>query len=133
MSLSTLVATLITEGTLSEVEHHVYKCECSSSRTLKRTSLRRHLKSKRHLAHTAVPERMECGICYDDKSNFWTCSTCKNNHCSDCHKNIRNRKCPFCRSPFRKSRYAVQEIPPFNRPSIYYIALQLGLMHARSQ
>jgi len=48
MSLSTLVVTLITEGTLSEVEHHVYKCECSS-RILKRTSLRHHLKSKLHL------------------------------------------------------------------------------------
>jgi hypothetical protein len=40
----------------------------------------------------------ECGICYLEKNDFYTCSKCKNKHCTDCKKQI--FKCPFCRNCF---------------------------------
>lgn len=52
--------------------------------------------------HISWEMKKDCDICYEEKRslNFWKCMHCGNDHCFDCHSNIRNGKCPFCRHPF---------------------------------
>jgi hypothetical protein len=126
-----------------------YKCHCGSS--LKRTSVRKHLNTKKHKKyedgllkilclicekeceqqHSCVrclnyccqdcnqdnecifcghaddivdnSVSHECNICMENKTDFWECTICTQEHCMRCHTHIRNRKCPFCRSIFEPS------------------------------
>jgi hypothetical protein len=80
-----------------------YECKCGS--TIKPSSLRQHLKTKKHqsyiasLLNTRVEEK-ECDICYEIKSQHFKCSVCNNTHCLTCHNNLLTPNCPFCRSAF---------------------------------
>lgn len=98
MSLSQLIDSLREEGLLVETLSSMYKCKCSQ-RVIKRQSVRKHLKSKRHQSYTTsdTTKLSPCDICYEEKMDFWKCPQCKNEHCLECRSNIENRKCPFCR------------------------------------
>lgn len=80
-----------------------FECECGSK--IQHKSKSKHLKSKKHLrfmeTHHSTETPTECGVCYEDKTQFWKCHTCTQKHCMDCHPRIQNRTCPFCRSSFR--------------------------------
>ena len=43
----------------------------------------------------------ECRICYEDKSNFWSCTQCVYKICLNCEKRL--NKCPFCRLIIKKT------------------------------
>lgn len=92
------ITTLKQNGTIQEIDKYFLQCKCSI-RVFKKTSLRSHLKSKKHLNFFNIKE---CVICYEHPDYFWSCSSCKNEHCIDCHDKIRNGKCPFCRTIFRQ-------------------------------
>ena len=115
---------LLTSEVIVLNENGSYSCKCGS--TLMKNSIYNHLKTKKHLLickekkkederkedekkeekkkeeKKKEEKKKECSICYEDKMEFFTCSTCKNIHCMDCNKSIisRNGKCPFCRSRF---------------------------------
>ncbi len=42
----------------------------------------------------------DCLICYERKTRFWKCSQCVYEHCRECHLELLQRKCPFCRVEF---------------------------------
>lgn len=94
--MSTL-SILIESGVLTLTDTGSYRCKCGSN--VKNTSIHSHLKSKKHKKYeeSQVIET-ECTICYTHKTQFYTCHSCRNNHCMDCHTHI--QKCPFCRSVF---------------------------------
>ena len=94
---------LIENGTLSKIEtingRQRAFCNCGKSVFLK--GIKKHLKSKYHQKHfsSGVPvSSVNCDICYESKSEFFTCDTCRNQHCTSCH--TRMNRCPFCRSNF---------------------------------
>ncbi len=80
----------------------MFTCDCGS--VLKKTSLYKHNKSKKHLFHIQHQDNPECVICYEEKltSQSFQCGTCQNRHCKLCHSKI--DKCPFCRTIFPRSR-----------------------------
>ncbi|MDC3332912.1 hypothetical protein OAV62_01590 [bacterium] len=87
-----------------------YHCGCGSS--LKRSSLRMHLKTRKHkkfLTGAKSNVLKECTICCEDKNVFWKCTTCINDHCTDCHDAITNFKCPYCRTSWTRP---VPELEP---------------------
>lgn len=95
-----------------------YKCKCGTK--LKRQSIRRHQKTKKHNnwlrnknrenipeeIDEKIDEKMECKICYSIRGDFYTCKKCKNQHCVDCHKHM--KKCPFCRHEFKKKKRQIK-------------------------
>lgn len=46
---------------------------------------------------------VECEVCMEDKTEFYTCETCHRDHCSDCYLGIQNASCPFCREKLRSN------------------------------
>ena len=68
--------------------------ECGCGSTLKTSSVQNHLKTKKHLQWFRGNVSADCDICYEKKSNFFTCNTCHKPHCTDC--NVKMEKCPFC-------------------------------------
>lgn len=66
------------------------ECHCGS--TVKPSSMYKHLQTKKHKSVV-----LNCIICFEDKCNFWKCKECKNIHCTDCHSQIVDEKCPICR------------------------------------
>lgn len=104
------ITRMFQEGALVREDDGRVRCECGS--VVLSASLRGHLKSKKHtkFQHSKVnaehehedehEDEHECGICCEVRSSFFKCSTCRNDHCMDCHKSIRNNKCPFCRTPY---------------------------------
>ena len=74
--------------------------ECAvCSRTLKKASLFKHNKSKKHLKNLEIysSTQRECAICFQTSlcSSFISCSKCEKNWCASCSQNI--FRCPFCR------------------------------------
>ena len=105
MSFNELVDNLVAYGTLTIFhdpdEGTRYSCECGSDSVAK-ASLRNHFISARHKRwkdRQDLPQS-DCAICYERKSDFYTCSQCRNQHCMQCHGNIIGNKCPFCRTHF---------------------------------
>jgi hypothetical protein len=49
---------------------------------------------------------MECGICGDEKDDYWMCPSCRNLVCSDCAKGL--NKCPWCRTHFDNPQLEAQ-------------------------
>ena len=75
-----------------------YQCGCGSEMNF--TSLRRHLKSKKHLQWEEKEDNRECGVCYELKidNSAIDCKECHNKLCPDCFGRLRRKKCPFCRT-----------------------------------
>lgn len=68
----------------------MYACECGS--TIKKSSLRQHLQSKKH------KKFISCPICMEDSQNgSKECERCHNKICTKCFFQIKNFRCPFCR------------------------------------
>lgn len=89
------------EHILSE-NHRKYIAECKNCEC---GQIYHHSKGHKHITtdfHKSWESKKNCDICFEDKRciNFWKCIQCGNEHCYECHWNIQNRKCPFCRFPF---------------------------------
>jgi hypothetical protein len=115
-SLSSLIHELSESGMIyTEPDISGFVCKCGS--IVQKRYLRKHLTSRKHLIYEQRKNRVEgvgddlkvdneldneldneCGICYMEKSNHYTCTVCKNKHCTECHAHI--DKCPFCRTVF---------------------------------
>jgi hypothetical protein len=131
--LNKFIDSLIEKGILSRhpTRNGCYQCVCGS--IFKRTNVRSHQDSKRHLKYmqdcpTQPPslnlegvETLECAICYTDQpdESFFECTCCHQKHCGLCHSLIResNPRCPFCRTTFpnppsvRRRRILPQIVP----------------------
>ncbi len=113
--------TLILTKDAFPVSEQVYQCVCGKS--AKRDSLRRHLKTKSHLAfmetHDAVQyeskEGEECCICYDAKTEWYECGTCHQKHCMECHSHPSVNRCPLCRADFPPNVSLREELVAFQR------------------
>lgn len=131
-TLRELISHLIDNNTLTET-HTEYNCACGSV-SIQRHYLRKHLATKKHLkwinGPAALPtppqvegvveeEKDDCSICYELRDSFYTCSTCRNKHCMDCHPKMNT--CPFCRTRFRvqrpRERRARSPVPMYNTPT----------------
>ncbi len=77
---------------------NMFQCDCGSK--IKKTSLYKHKKSKKHVFYIQHKDLPDCAICLENKitSYSFQCDTCKNSHCSQCHPKM--DKCPFCRASF---------------------------------
>ena len=100
--LSTLIDTLICDDVLFDITHNSSRFLCSCGSRINRYSIRRHIKTHRHLSwlkkiEEKVSQKRFCYICYFDKDRFYTCTMCKNDLCMDCYNNPLVKKCPFCR------------------------------------
>jgi hypothetical protein len=85
--------------------------ECPCGSVVKKTNLKRHLISKKHkkFEEKEVEQKDECGICFTDQSEFFTCSICKNKHCLSCHEQLINPFCPYCREPNQEEKEEEKE------------------------
>lgn len=93
------IETLISNGTIRQIDPNTYECGCG--KVIRKNSINGHLKTRVHMEYmsrTCEVVAEECGICYIEKKHFFSCPTCKNKHCSECHPHM--NKCPFCRSMF---------------------------------
>ena len=115
------------------------RCRCRCGGDFSELSASAHVKTKRHIVllkriaairatrRAAVNnpnisrcDPKECSICYMDKTEFFTCTRCKNAHCVPCHNSIidtRNLKCPFCRTAFPRLRPTPRPVPNTPRPA----------------
>jgi len=92
-----------------ENDGHGPRCHCKCGGECEPNSIYSHVNTRRH-QEFATPDAevimKECGICCQNKSSFFSCKTCRKDHCNDCHSTIQSVKpvCPFCRAPFRRPR-----------------------------
>ena len=107
----TILNDLVDSGIVVFINDNKYECKCGS--VFHRYSVNNHVKSKRHKAMLAdTSDRAliseggiseECKICYTEKTEFFTCGTCKNIHCRSCNESMVKvgiYRCPFCRTYF---------------------------------
>ena len=90
---SAFINQLIDNNELTAIVGGKYECFCGSK--LKKTSLRAHMKTKKHLAKV---NGRDCDICLESRTNFEKCSQCVHEICTSCHSKI--TKCPFCRKEY---------------------------------
>jgi hypothetical protein len=92
---------LIQSNNFTELDGYRYRCPCGS--TIKRSSVRGHLNTKKHKKYLETKDAGEehdtghdCHICYSKKKHFVSCKRCKNSICTVCCQRV--KKCPFCRT-----------------------------------
>ncbi len=119
--LQLIIQGLLDEGVFVVSGNGRFVCVCGSE--IARSSVRKHLKTKKHLEwpfdeddefgeddpvknSPPLEEKEEkkveeCGICMMDVGieNFHKCRQCVNKHCNECHPRLQG-KCPYCRTPF---------------------------------
>jgi hypothetical protein len=127
MSLQSVIDNLVQSNIFTPVNNGNFRFSCACGSTVSRYSIRRHLDTSRHakfIRERDVPQptpqpipnnvvelvEKECDICYEPRTNFYTCSTCRNDHCMDCHPHI--RRCPFCRANFRRQQGRPRVVAP---------------------
>ncbi len=115
LKLPDLISNLLENGTL-EVVGSKYKCSCSDNGTLLRSSIRKHVETKKHLAwvnfgngrdnpvaqegnNIIADGIQECHICFELRKKFRKCNTCGHDVCLACKTRI--HRCPFCRSLYQ--------------------------------
>ena len=106
LPLKILIQRTTSSGIITPLQSGRYSCGCGS--TIKRSGVRKHFDTKKHRSWVAVGARVddvvpivdvqsrECTICYETRTDFWSCDTCNNDHCSTCHERV--DRCPFCRA-----------------------------------
>lgn len=109
---SRVIKDLVDSGVLQEVENRKYQCICNG-KTIKKSSVKGHLKSKVHLNRL---NNKECSICCELKQSFVKCIQCSQECCVQCNRHV--RKCPFCRyapAPPVRQRSVRQSVRNYER------------------
>ena len=104
-ALQLLINDHLERNIFEELGADYYHCECGSF--FKRCNILCHLKTKKHFKYfeenpieegEIILQTFECGICYEQQSEFWACGTCTQKVCTGCIG--RCERCPFCRTEF---------------------------------
>lgn len=78
-----------------------YRCECGALFSSEKNFID-HEQSMMHLSYLSMADHKfsDCEICYNKKSitKFSICGICRQKVCNSCIDNLRNIKCPFCRT-----------------------------------